>query len=170
MVSNLDMRRVTIALTLLLLILAPLIAQTDKGKPNEAQTHRAPNVPRTVDESVSVLKTSWLSAKDLDWLLRNPQKQAVAILYRPFGMGVRNQFGLWSDNQQLRDSCGENNPEGCSVVIFNRLWESVRSDADASLSTTRLSVPIGRGDPYQLQGVSQPNHRRVAESVAVSDR
>jgi hypothetical protein len=133
MVSNLDMRRVTIALILLLLILAPLIAQTDKGKPNEAQTHRAPNVPRTVDEAVSVLKTSWLSAKDLDWLLRNPQKQAVAILYRPFGMGVRNQFGLWGDNQQLRDSCGENNPEGCSVVIFNRLWESVRSDADASL-------------------------------------
>jgi hypothetical protein len=133
MVSNLDMRRVTIALILLVLILAPLIAQTDKGKPNEAQMLRAPNVPRTVDESVSVLKTSWLSAKDLDWLLRNPQKQAVAILYRPFGMGVRNQFGLWSDNQQLRDSCGENNPEGCSVVIFNRLWESVRSDADASL-------------------------------------
>lgn len=127
MVSNLDMRRVTIALILLLLlILTPVIAQTDKGKPNEPQTHGAPKIPRTVDEAVSVLKTIWLSAGDLDWLLRNPQKQAVATLYRPFGMGVRNQFGLWGDNQQLRDSCGENNPEGCSVVIFNRLWESVR--------------------------------------------
>jgi hypothetical protein len=57
MVSTLDMRRVIIALILLLLILTPLIAQTDRGKPNEAQTDRAPNVPRTVDEAVSVLKT-----------------------------------------------------------------------------------------------------------------
>jgi hypothetical protein len=57
MVSTLHMRRVTIAFILLLLILTPLIAQTDRGKPNEAQMHRAPNVPRTVDEAVSVLKT-----------------------------------------------------------------------------------------------------------------
>jgi hypothetical protein len=128
-----DMRRVTLALILVLLTLTPLVAQTAKGKSNDTQMHPASNVPRTVDEAVSILKTRWLSPKDLDWLLRNPQKQAVATLYRPFGTGVRNQFGLWGENQQLRDSCGENNPEGCSVVIFNRLWESVRSDADPSL-------------------------------------
>jgi hypothetical protein len=153
MVSNLDMRRVTIALILLLLILTPLVAQTDKGKPNEAQTHGAPNVPRTVDEAISVLKTSWLSARDLEWLLRNPQKQAVATLYRPFGMGVRNQFGLWGDNQQLRSSCGVNNPEGCSVVIFNRLWESVRSDADPSL-VRRLDCQ------FQLAEAIRINYKR----------
>lgn len=127
------MNRGIIALTLLLLALTPLMAQTDKGKPNNTQTHPAPEIPRTVDEAVSILKTKWLSAKDLDWLLRNPQKQAVATLYRPFGTGVRNQFGLWGENQQLRDSCGVNDPEGCSGVIFDRLWESVRSDADPSL-------------------------------------
>jgi len=86
-----------------------------------------------VDEAVFVLKTKWLTAADLDWVLRNPKEQAVAMLYRPFGTGVRNQFGLWGENQQLRDSCGVNDPEGCSVVIFNRLWESVRSEADPSL-------------------------------------
>jgi len=74
-----------------------------------------------------------LSSKDLDWLLRNPQKQAVATLYRPFGTGVRNQFGLWGGNQELRDSCGVDDPEGCSVAIFDRLWELVRSDADPAL-------------------------------------
>jgi hypothetical protein len=127
------MRRLTIFSILVLLTLKPLTAQTDKGKPNDAPTHPAPNVPRTVDEAVSILKTKWLSAKELDWLLRNPKEQAVATLYRPFGTGVRNQFGLWGENQQLRDSCGVNDPEGCSVVTFNRLWESVRSDADPSL-------------------------------------
>jgi len=91
------------------------------------------SIPTTVDEAVQVLKTKWLSAKDLDWILRNPQKEVVYTLYRPFGTGVRNEFRLWGDNQALRDSCGDNDPEGCSVVIFNRLWDSVRADADPEL-------------------------------------
>ncbi len=89
--------------------------------------------PKTVDEAIQVLKIKWLKPKDLDWILRNPKEQVVWTLYRPFGTGVRNEFGLWGDNQTLRDSCGDKNPEGCSVVIFNRLWESVRDDADPSL-------------------------------------
>lgn len=119
---------------LLFLLLTPLVGQTNNGNPNRIQEHEhsATNVPKTVDEAVSVLKKQWLSAKDLDWLLRTPRNQAVAILYRPFGTGVRNQFHLWSNNQQL-ETCGADDPEGCSVVIFNRLWESVRAEADPSL-------------------------------------
>ncbi len=90
--------------------------------------------PKTVDEAVQVLKAKWLKPKDLDWILRNPQWQVVQTLYRPFGTGVRNKFGLWGDNQVLRESCGDKNPEVCSLVIFNRLWESVRGDADPALA------------------------------------
>ncbi|SRR6266576_3615474 len=89
--------------------------------------------PKTVDEAVQVLKTKWLKPKDLDWILRNPKDQVVWTLYRPFGTGVRNEFGLWGDNKALHESCGDKDPEGCSVVIFERLWESVRADADPSL-------------------------------------
>jgi len=89
--------------------------------------------PKTVDEAVQVLKTKWLKPKDLDWILRNPKEHVVWTLYRPFGTGVRNEFGLWGDNVALHESCGDKDPEGCSVVIFNRLWESVRSDADPAL-------------------------------------
>jgi len=89
--------------------------------------------PKTVEEAVQVLKAKWLKPADLDWILRNPEELVLGTLYRPFGAGVRNGFGLWGDNQALRDSCGENNPEGCSQVILKRLWESVRGDADPSL-------------------------------------
>jgi hypothetical protein len=89
--------------------------------------------PKTVDEAVQVLKTKWLKPKDLDWILRNPKDEVVWTLYRPFGTGVRNEFGLWGDNVALHESCGNKDPEGCSVVIFERLWESVRADADRSL-------------------------------------
>jgi hypothetical protein len=89
--------------------------------------------PKTVDEAVQVIKTKWLKPKDLDWILRNPKDEVVWTLYRPFGTGVRNEFGLWGDNSALHESCGDKDPEGCSVVIFERLWESVRADADRSL-------------------------------------
>jgi len=110
-------------------ILCGTMLQSQKGK----QTRPAPARPSTVDEAVTVIKTKWLSPKDLDWLLRIPKEQAVSRLYRPFGTGLRNAFGLWGDNQPLKDSCGTNDPEGCSVVILNRLWESVRADADPAL-------------------------------------
>jgi len=125
--------RVSIAISGWLVLIAAIgSAQSGYKAPNN-QPQTLLELPGTVDEAVLILKTKWLKPKDLDWILRNPQKEAVSILYRPFGTGVRNQFGLWGSNQKLRDSCGTNDPEGCSVVIFNRLWESVRADADPSL-------------------------------------
>jgi hypothetical protein len=89
--------------------------------------------PKTVDEAVQVLKTKWLKPKDRDWILRNTKEVVWATLYMGFGTGVRNQFGLRGDNEPLHDSCGTKDPEGCSSVILNRLWESVRGDADPAL-------------------------------------
>lgn len=89
--------------------------------------------PKTVDEAVQILKTKWLRAKDRDWILRNPKDVVWDRLYMGFGTAVRNQFGLWGDNQPLHDSCGTKDPEACSTVILNRLWESVREDADPAL-------------------------------------
>jgi hypothetical protein len=89
--------------------------------------------PKTVDEAVQVLKTKWLRPQDRDWILRNSKEEVRSRLYMGFGTGMRNQFGLWGGNQPLRDSCATNDPEGCSVVILDRLWESVRGDADPAL-------------------------------------
>lgn len=89
--------------------------------------------PKTVDEAVQVLKTKWLQPKDREWILRNTKDEVRSRLYRGFGTAVRNEFGLWGDNQPLHDSCGTKDPEGCSVVILNQLWESVRGDADPVL-------------------------------------
>jgi hypothetical protein len=126
------MRSVPLVTGTIVLLVALAVAQSDSEAANKP-AQPPPKISRTVDQAVLILRTKWLSTKDLDWVLRNPQKQVVHRLYRPFGTGVRNEFGLWGSNQELRDSCGNNNPEGCSVVIFNRLWESVRADADPSV-------------------------------------
>lgn len=121
------MKRIPAVIAVMVLVSATLEPQS------RSQSDKLPppaNPPQTVDEAVVTLKTKWLKPKDLDWILRNPQKEVVTTLYRPFGTGVRNEFRLWGSNQKLRDSCGTNDPEGCSVVILDRLWASVRSDAD----------------------------------------
>jgi hypothetical protein len=90
-------------------------------------------VPKTVDEAVLALKTEWLSPADRDWILRTPRDHTVATLHFPFGTAVRNSFKLWGDNPELMASCGVTDPEECSSIIFDRLWQAVRADADPGL-------------------------------------
>lgn len=63
------MRRVIVFSILLLLVSTPLIAQTDKSKPGDTQTHPAPNVARTAEQNrnaedlKAVLKGGSVSSK-----------------------------------------------------------------------------------------------------------
>lgn len=89
--------------------------------------------PKSVEQAVEVLRSDWLSDDDQAWILRNPRDAVMAHLHLPFGTAVRNDFGLWAGNSELMASCGVDHPDHCSGVIFRRLWDSVREDADPSL-------------------------------------
>ena len=91
------------------------------------------SVPRTIDDAVRTLRTRWLPPAEIDRLLRTPKGIATAQLHFPFGMQVRNAFGLWGKNTALLHSCGVVEPEDCSGIIFDRLWEAIRRDADSAL-------------------------------------
>lgn len=84
--------------------------------------------PRTVEEAVVVLKTKWLSQEDIEWIRNNPKDDVTAQLHLPFGTSVRNQFGLWGQNTELLQSCGNDHAEACSGIIFDALWESIRAE------------------------------------------
>ena len=122
--------------------------------------------PKTVEEAVRILKTKWLQPKDRDWILRNPKDEVGSRLYMGFGTGVRNQFGLWGDNQPLHDSCGTKNPEGCSGVILNRLWESVRGDADPALvHQLDCQFQLARSIHVRLKGFHQLTTREMIQRL-----
>lgn len=91
------------------------------------------SIPQTVDEALKELKTSWFSDEDLDWILRNPKEHVEAELHLPFGTQVRNEWKLWADNSALLESCGVSHAEDCSGIIFGKLWDSERKDADPNL-------------------------------------
>ena len=115
--------------------------------------------PRTVDEAVALLRSQWLSEDDLDRILRNPESRVVARLHFPFGLAVRNEFGLWKGNSDLITSCGQAHPDECSDVIFERLWESVRENAD-----TALVMALDRQFRY-CDVVVPGDGRRQAEAI-----
>lgn len=89
--------------------------------------------PKTVNEAARRLKKEWLSAADRDLFLHTPRDQAMAMLYLDIGTPVRNDFKLWGDNPGLIASCGGVDPESCSSIIFGKLWDSIRADADKKL-------------------------------------
>ena len=90
-------------------------------------------IPHSVGRAVDILKEQWLPGSALDWILRNPKDVVTARLHLPFGTSVRNEFRLWGRNPSLMKSCGVTDPEACSGIIFERLWESVRREADSEL-------------------------------------
>lgn len=100
-----------------------------KAQPDEEGSF----APRTVEQAVHVLKTEWLSEDDLDWIFRSPKNAVTAGLHLPFGTAVRNEWRLWSGNTELNSSCGTAHAEECSAIIFERLWESLRQEADPHL-------------------------------------
>ena len=124
---------------------------------NQLLAATSSSVPHTVDEAVQVLRTR-LSGSDLDWILRTPRDEAITRLHLPFGTHVRNEFRLWGGNPELLQSCGVADPEECSGIIFERLWEAVREDADPSL-VRRLdcqfalaaSIQVRYADFYRLR-------------------
>lgn len=101
--------------------------------PKMIQSAESADIPATVEQAVQELRQNWLSKEELDWILRNPKGQVVATLHLPFGMQVRNEWRLWGGNKELLASCGVEDAEECSGIIFMHLWESLRKDADPLL-------------------------------------
>lgn len=114
------------------------------------------HIPKSVDEAVSLLEPE-LTSRARDYLLRTPREEAQAELHFPAGMDVRNRFELWGgQNPELMKSCGVRHPDDCSWIIFGRLWDAVRSEADPEL-VRRLDCQFQLSETIQInyQGFDQ---------------
>jgi hypothetical protein len=86
--------------------------------------------PKTVDEAVDRL-ISEMHLKDRT-TMANMSAEEVAALNQTLGKYVRDNFGLWRDNQGLIESCRRisktdvSNEDVASMVILIALWEKLR--------------------------------------------
>ena len=66
------------------------------------------NYPKTIAEAVDRL-LSTLSEKDKE-AIKNTAKDDLIGLHFSLGTYIRNAFGLWKDNKELVEACGQSYP------------------------------------------------------------
>jgi len=97
---------------------------------NVEQKRPVKNLPKTVDEAVKRL-ISDLPLKDKA-AIANMAKNDLTTLQFSLGTYIGREFGIWSGNRKLLDSCefvsGDIclHPDFAPSVIIKELWESLR--------------------------------------------
>jgi len=65
-------------------------------------------------------------------LLKDISKDDLIQFHMTWGMGIRNSYGLWAEDSQLRKSCAERaglediHPDRASGIIMEGVWEYVQ--------------------------------------------
>jgi hypothetical protein len=89
--------------------------------------------PRTVDEAVERLLAN-ISLND-EILLATMPEDDLTDFHFSLGHHIRNEFGLWSGNDALLESCrissGNENlhVDDASMVIIKALWEKLKRNS-----------------------------------------
>ena len=81
--------------------------------------------PRTVAEAVQIL----IAKLPSDYLghMALATEESLAEYHLTLGMTIRNDFGLWGENQELINSIGYGmDADDVSAVIIQSLWEELQ--------------------------------------------
>lgn len=95
-----------------------------------AQTENLEVMPQTAEQAVAYLIKK-LPLKDRI-ILANMTETELSTLDTTLGEYIRREFGLWTGNTALMESCNEYMPEetvdeaSCSSLIIHGLWEKLR--------------------------------------------
>ena len=87
--------------------------------------------PKTVHEAVNRLV---LDLSEWDKLaVQNTPEEDLGTLHMTLGNYIRNELGLWRNNEELLNDClpegGERKADDASSVIIKALWKSLQAAA-----------------------------------------
>lgn len=83
--------------------------------------------PATCDDAISRLSTELPQSEKAK--LAAMARDELIQLHLGFGMGIRNEFGLWVGNFALIESCSGSpatHPDDVSMTIIERLWDDLQ--------------------------------------------
>lgn len=85
--------------------------------------------PKTVKQAVDLLAGE-LSDKDAESLKKMKQEDLIELHLTDFGMRVRNEMGLWGENEALLKACAKSgsvaDADYASSVIIEALWKKLQ--------------------------------------------
>lgn len=82
--------------------------------------------PTTIDEAVRLLQG--LIADDETARIAILKEGELSTLHFGLGQWLRNQLGLWGDNQELVAATGEQHADDASRVIVHAFWSMLRDE------------------------------------------
>ena len=86
-----------------------------------------PQHPKSIDEAVELLLTDLSERGRL--AIRNMAEEELSSVHLSLGNYIRNEFGLWGDNEELLKACcpdgAPRNADGASAVIMRALWRKL---------------------------------------------
>ena len=93
--------------------------------------------PKTVSQAVKRLKRE-LPLEDKG-IIKDMQGDGLSGLHISIGRYIRNEFGLWSGNNELMESCcsvsgaDELHEDDASAVIITELWKQLQKMPDLKI-------------------------------------
>ncbi|HWO08242.1 MAG TPA: DUF6794 domain-containing protein, partial [Polyangiaceae bacterium] len=90
--------------------------------------------PVTCDEAAALAVSKM--GPELEQRVRSLEKDQLIILHDSWGMGIRNEFGLWEGNKALLASCSTGSadvppePDPVARVIMSRAWEMLHGERE----------------------------------------
>ena len=115
---------------LMIALLASLVAcATDTQTYSDERGLSPSEWPESCTEAVEYLLEG-LSDEDKA-TIRNTPKENLINFHFGWGMGIRNELGLWRGNDQLISSCMDLNstndphPDSISMIIIEEVWKAL---------------------------------------------
>ena len=84
------------------------------------------NRPKTIEETAEILKQI-LSDENKESVKAISSENDLIKIDLTLGRAIRNEFGLWKENDELINSCGANNQVEASIKIIKLLQEKLRN-------------------------------------------
>ena len=118
-------------LTAILLSVCPAFPTSAQDKDTRVTSPKSSNEeqkektwPKTVKEAVAQI-LSKMSVTDKE-TVKNTKKEDLIKFHRGWGMGIRNDLGLWQGNKALMKDTKANHPDDASMVIIQAVWEELQ--------------------------------------------
>lgn len=83
-------------------------------------------MPVSMEEAVQAV-IQGLSQEDIE-TVKETKFEDLIQFHSGWGMGIRNEFGMWNGNVNLLESCGNRDmdPDEASMVIIEAVWKKLR--------------------------------------------
>jgi len=104
---------------------------------NDNKTNDLKDFPKTVAQAVKHLNAE-LSLENKK-IIKDMQGDGLSGLHISIGRYIRNEFGLWSGNNELMESCcsvsgvDELHEDDASAVIITELWRRLQKMPDLKI-------------------------------------